>query len=309
MALLFKGLSDNVSNWKSELTTRIPDLDMRIWPDVGDINDIEIAFVWQPPPGDLKRYPNLKAIINLGAGVDPLLSDPELPRHLPISRIVDPNLTMQMTTYILFAVIRYHRRLDVYEERQKDAIWEYERALINDRCRVGIMGLGILGGHTARTLASLGFCVAGWSRHSKSIEGIETFAGNEGLIPFLNRTDILCCLLPLTSATEGIIDAKLLANLPRGARLINTSRGTLVVEEDLCVALDSGQISGATLDVFRTEPLPPDHRFWRDPKVLVTPHIASNTTPRSSAPMVAENILRALAGKPLLNQVDVEAGY
>lgn len=309
MALLFKGLGDNFPDWERELTALMPDLEIRVWPDVGDVADIDFAFVWNLPHGELKRFPNLKGIMNIGAGADALLRDPDLPRGVPLARIVDSKLTAQMTTYVVFAVIRHHRRIDHFEKLQGEARWQYERGLDNARCHVGIFGLGNLGTDAARNLAALGFTVAGWSRRPKAVDGVECFAGPEELMAFLNRTQILVCLLPLTSATEGIINAKTLAALPRGACLVNISRGGLVVEEDLLAALDRGHLAGATLDVFRTEPLPPDHPFWRHLGVLVTPHVAGNTTPSSAAPQVVENVRRARAGRSLIGQIDPLAGY
>ncbi|MBM3572375.1 MAG: glyoxylate/hydroxypyruvate reductase A [Alphaproteobacteria bacterium] len=309
MALLFKGLSDNVEEWRRELTRRIPDLDMRIWPDVGDPADIDVAFTWQAPHGEFKRYPNLRAILNLGVGVDTLLTDPDLPRHVPVARMVDPSLTRQMTTYLLHAVIHYHRRFDHFAALQREASWKYERGRNNGACRVGIMGMGVLGGDAAQALRGLGFAVAGWSRTAKSIAGIEGFHGADGLTPFLARTDILCCILPLTAGTRGIINADLLRRLPRGTRFVNISRGAVVIEPDLLAALDLGHIGAAMLDVFTKEPLPADSPFWRHPRVVVTPHVAGNTTPATAADQVAENIRRARAGQRLLNQVDLDVGY
>jgi len=308
MALLFKGLPDNVEIWRRELTARIPDLEMRVWPDIGDPADIDVAFMWRPPHGVFGQFPNLRAILNLGVGVDPLLTDPDLPRHLPIARIVDPSLTREMASYLVHACLTYHRRFDHFAELQRQKRWEYERPRGNASCRVGIMGLGVLGGGAAETLRDLGFSVAGWSRSPKSIPGVESFHG-DGLKAFLARTDILCCVLPFTPQTEGMLDADLFAALPRGARFVNIARGALVVEKELLAALDSGHIAGATLDVFAAEPLPAESPFWDHPRVVVTPHVAGSTSPATAAPVVAENILRARAGRPLLNQVSLDAGY
>ncbi|MCO5089777.1 glyoxylate/hydroxypyruvate reductase A [Bosea sp. (in: a-proteobacteria)] len=309
MALLFKGLPDNIDVWRRELTALIPDLDMRVWPDVGDPAEIDVAFMFRPPHGEFLKYPNLRAILNLGVGVDPLLTDPDLPRHLPIARIVDPSLTSEMASYLVHSVLHYHRRFDHFRELQQQKRWEYERPRGNASCRVGIMGLGVLGGGAAATLRDLGFTVAGWSKSPKTIEAVQSFHGRDGLDAFLSRTDVLCCILPSTPETKGLLNAALFSRLPKGARFINIARGALVVEADLLAALDSGHLAGATLDVFATEPLPVESRFWDHPKVIVTPHVAGSTTPATSAPIVAENILRARAGKPLINQIDVDAGY
>lgn len=309
MVLMFKGLEDNRGDWERELKSRVPNLEIRVWPDVGDVDEIDVALVWRPPRGDLMRYPNLRAILNIGAGVDYLLADPDLPEGVPIARMVDPGLTLQMSTYILHSVIRHHRRMDTFDQCQREAAWCYERALDNGACRVGVMGLGVLGSDAACRLRDLGFRVAGWSRTPRRIEGIDCHAGHDRLFPFLSGCRILVCLLPQTPHTESILNATVFGALPQGAYIVNTSRGALLVEDDLLAAIDSGHLAGATLDVFRTEPLPPDHVFWRHPRIHVTPHIASNTNPASAASQVAENIRRATQGLPLLHEVDRAMGY
>ncbi len=309
MALLFKSEIDRADWWAAELAKLEPELEVRVWPDVGDPADIEFALVWMHEPGSLKAFPNLKGIFSLGAGVDHIFRDPDLPPGVPITRVVDPDLTDRMTEYVLLHVLRYHRQQPAYDAQQARGEWrELHQPAAHDR-RVGVMGLGVLGRDAAGRLADLGFRVAGWSRSAKEIEGVETFHGRDGLDAFLARTDILVCLLPLTPATEDILDARLFARLPEGAYLINAARGRHLVEEDLLAALDSGRIAGATLDVFRREPLPPEHPFWRHPKVTVTPHIASITDPRSVARQVVENIHRLRAGRPPLHRVDPAAGY
>jgi glyoxylate/hydroxypyruvate reductase A len=209
----------------------------------------------------------------------------------------------------MLAVLRHHRQDAGYRALQAAGVWEELPAPDTEATRIGIMGLGNLGADAARKLAALDFRVAGWSRTARALPGIETFAGEKGLMPFLARTDILVCLLPLTPATEGIINARTLAALPRGAYVINAARGGHVVEDDLLAALESGHVAGATLDVFRTEPLPEGHRFWTHPKVILTPHAASITIPRSVAPQVVDNLARLREGRPLANVVDVTVGY
>jgi glyoxylate/hydroxypyruvate reductase A len=308
VALLFLSSDDPAEAWRAELRARIPELDVRIWPEVGDPTDIEIALVWRPPSGELARYSNLKAILSLGAGVDGLLADPELP-DVPLARMVDPSLTRTMTEYVLLAVLRHHREIDRFERAQRAREWAYAFPPQAADRRVGIMGLGELGERAARQLVAHGFQVLGWSRSPKSIEGVVSYAGRSELHTFLHRTDILVCLLPLTSDTEGILDAATFAELPHGAFVINVARGQHLVEHDLIQALDSGHLAGATMDVFREEPLPNDNPLWDHPKVLVTPHVASYCVPASAADGVATNIRRVLAGEPLLHQVDRAKGY
>jgi glyoxylate/hydroxypyruvate reductase A len=308
-ALLFISHLDDPAAWKRELTSRIPGLGYRVGPGLTDADDVEVALVWAPPPGELKRYPNLKAILSLGAGVDHILNDPELPRGVPIARLVDPMLTRLMSEYVLLAALRHHREFDVFERHQRRRLWEYRFPPDAARRRVGVMGLGVLGADAAAKLAANGFAVQGWSRRPKRIAGARTYHGPRQLERFLNATDVLVCLLPLTPATRGLLDRRVFAALPKGAFLVNPSRGALLVDDDLIEALDSGHLAGATLDVFHREPLPRDHPFWRHPKVLVTPHIAAAGYPETAAPQVAENVRRALAGRPLLHPVDPEAGY
>ncbi len=308
MAVMFLSAEDPAEAWRDELRARIPDLDFRIWPEIGDPAEIDVALVWRPPPGELARYPNLKAILSLGAGVDGLIADPTLP-DVPIARMVDPSLTRTMAEYVLLAVLRHHRQFDLFERAQRARKWAFAFPPQAAQRRVGIMGLGELGGAAARTLARHGFTVAGWSRTPKAIKDVTSYAGRSELHPFLHRTDILVCMLPLTAETMGILDAETFAELAHGAYVINVARGGHLVEADLIAALDSGHLGGATLDVFRTEPLPPDHPFWDHPKILITPHIASYCQPATAADGVAENIRRALAGQPLLHQVNRKRGY
>jgi glyoxylate/hydroxypyruvate reductase len=309
MALLFKSETDRASLWRDAFAKLAPDLEFREWPEVGDPAEIEFALVWKPVKGDLKRYPNLKAIFSLGAGIEHIFSDPELPRHIPVVRMVDHGLTKGMTEYVLMHVLRFHRRAPELEAQKAAGVWNYIDYPPAWERRVGVMGLGVLGGDAARTIASFEFDTAGWSRRPKKIEGVECFHGEEGLARFLARTDILVNLLPLTEATQDILNARTFAQLPRGAYLINAARGRHLVEEDLIPALESGQLAGAALDVFREEPLPAGHPFWKHPKIWISPHVASVTQPSTAAKGVLDGIARLRAGLPLENVVDWSEGY
>jgi len=310
MALLFLSKADDPVQWSALLRQHLPDLDIRVWPETGNVAEIETAMVWNHPPGELNRYPNLRLILSLGAGVNHVLDDPDLPANVPIARIVDPaGLTAGMVEYAVLAVLRYHRCLDVYERFQREAKWKKLPIPDTGRRGVGILGLGEIGGACAQAISAFGFPVAGWSRTPKSVDGVISYVGDGGLKPFLARTDILVCVLPLTAATRGIINADLLAALPKGAFVINIARGGHVVDSDLIAALDSGHIAGATLDVFQPEPLPSDHPFWRHPKVTMTPHIASLTNPETAVLPIVENLKRLKDGKPLINLVDRTTGY
>ncbi len=309
MALLLRTSSSRGPWWRAEFARELPDLDFRVHPEIGDPKDIEYALVWDPPAGLLASLPNLKAIFSLGAGVDHIFKDPHLPKHVPIVRLVDERLTAQMVEYAMLYALYFHRAIPTYEAQQKTKTWkESPLKLISER-RVGVMGIGEIGGVAARALAGMGFDVAGWSRRPKSIDGVKTFAGGDGLAPFLGRTDILICILPLTAETTDILNAKLFAAMPQGSYVINIGRGKQLVEEDLVKALDSGHLAGAALDVFRTEPLPPESPLWSHPKVVVTPHIAAMTDPRSSVLQVVANIKRIRAGQAPVNTIDTAVGY
>jgi len=309
LALLFLSEADPVDEWRDALLAEIPDLDFRVWPDqVGDPEDIDLALVWGPPAGELKRYPNLKAILSLGAGIDALLQDQTLP-DLPLARMVDPSLTQNMADYVLLAALRHHRQFDLFEREQRRSNWAFAFPKAAQDRKVGVMGLGILGRQAALALHRQGFDVAGWSRSAKSIKGVKTYKGTDQIDSFLARTEILVCLLPLTEETQGILNRALFKKLPRGAYLINAGRGAHLVEEELIEAVDSGQLAGATLDVFNEEPLPDHSPLWLHERILITPHVASYCIPKTAAKGVAENIRLASEGKKLKHQVDRSKGY
>ncbi len=309
MAILFSYAGGDADFWRAQMEERVPGQVFRVFPDTGDPGDIEFALVWLHPEGDLKNYPNLKAILSLGAGVEHVLRDPDLPEGVPIVRLVDDILAQDMALHVVHWVIHYHRNYHVYGGDQGNKHWQRLRFPDTAERRVGILGMGELGTEAARHVRDLGFAVAGWSRTPKTVEGVESFHGPDGLMPFLRRTDILASLLPLTGATENLLDKEKFAAMPEGAYLINLSRGAILVDEDLLAALDSGAIAGAALDVFRTEPLPPNDPYWSHPKVAVTPHAAGPTNDRSAARKVAENINRVLAGESPHPVLDMEQRY
>jgi glyoxylate/hydroxypyruvate reductase A len=309
MALLFYSEYDDPEDWGKHLREAIPGLDFRVWPQVGDPRDIQAAIVWKAPEGELRKFQNLKLIVNLGAGVDSIVQDKSLPEGIPIVRIADPDMSRMMAQFVLAAVLRHYRDFVSFARAQKERRWHYIHPREAPTCNVGVMGLGALGATAAAELVRQGFKVRGWARTPKSLEGVEAFHGRPGLQPFLAQCEILVVMLPLTPETEGILDAKALALLPRGAKLVNVGRGRLVDEEALIAALRSGQVAEATLDVFRVEPLPAASPLWDFDQVLVTPHLASVAIPRTAARQVAENLRRLAAGEPLLNVVDPKRGY
>jgi glyoxylate/hydroxypyruvate reductase A len=311
MAVLFLSKTPGQAEiYKPLLERELPDMEIRTWPsEAGNLADITYAVVGLPEPGVLQQCPNLKAILSTWAGVDRLLADPTLPRHLPLSRMVDPLLTVDMSHFAIHWVIHFHRNIHRHLAAQREGRWEQIRYPEASRRRVGIMGLGHLGSDAARRLAALGFDVGGWDAVPKQIEGVAAFLGEAQFVPFLNRTDILVSLLPLTAKTRGILNARSLAALPEGAYVISIARGGHIVDADLLAALDAGHIAGAALDSFNEEPLPPAHPYWRHSKVFVTPHVASLTTPRTAAREVAIDIRRLERGELPRHLVDIERGY
>ncbi len=287
--------------------------EIRFWPDVGRAQDIGYAAAWRAPPGAFAALPNLKALFNLGAGADLLLSDPQLP-DVPVARAVHPDLSMRMTEYVVLHVLRYHRRQPLYEAQQRARVWKGHEQPAASEVAVGILGLGVIGREAAAVLRRIGFQVAGWSRTPQQVEGVEVFHGPQGLPPFLARTEILVCLLPHTPATEGILNLALFRGLKRdgalgGAYLVNAGRGKLQVDADIAAALDAGTLAGATLDVFPVEPLPAESPLWAHPKITVTPHNAGDLAPAQLVKGVFTQIEALERGEPLRHQVDRALGY
>jgi glyoxylate/hydroxypyruvate reductase A len=307
--LMFCSPEDPVDLWTAALADYMPELDVRVYPDIGDPADIDYALVYKPPAGLLASLPNLKVILSIAAGCDHILADPERPTQLPIVRMVDDNLRDMMSEYALYGVLHFHRDFQHYRRDQGQEVWHRRWPLYTPETDVGVLGLGAIGLDVAAKLNVLGFRVHGWSRNPKSIDGVTCYDGDDGLIQMLGKCRYLICVLPLTEATRGIINARTLAALPDGAVVINIGRGGHIVDDDLLAAMDSGHIAGAFLDVFNTEPLPAGHPYWSHPKVWTTPHIAGELVPRSCARSVVRNIRHHLAGEPLENLLDLDVGY
>ncbi len=308
--LLFKTEFASLPPWQAALRERMPELEVRLWPALGDAADIEYALVWKPPPDLFSALPNLKVIFSLGAGLDHLLKGVYLPPGVPVVRMQDSALTEGMCEYAVYMALRFLRRMAVYEAQQRSREWRHH--LPQPRAcelRAGVLGMGVIGRAVAGKLAAMGFEVAGWSRTSKRVADVQNFHGAGQLQAFLERSDILVCVLPLTEATRGILDRARMTRLPRGAFIINIGRGEHLVEQDLLELLEEGHIAGAALDVFAAEPLPDEHPFWRHPRITVTPHNASVTNPDTASAHVVDNIRRAMRGQPLTSVVDLTRGY
>lgn len=292
--------------WKQGLEEKASFGTIDIWPEMSNLNAIEALFVWKPlDEGVVAQLPNLKWISSLGAGVDHLMNDPQIPQHIPITRIVDPWLTRDMTNYVIMGILIHQRSMDEHKLNQQQKEWN---RLSYHPLKIGVLGLGALGSHLAKQLVNLGFEVLGYSRTRKHIEGVKSFDQYE-MNAFLAEPDVLVNLLPITSQTVDLLDADFFRKIKSGAYLINVARGNHVVDKDLLTALNQGQICGALLDVFREEPLPKEHSFWSHPKIKITPHVASVTSPESAMNLLEENAKRLMKGQPLLHQVDRELGY
>lgn len=299
--------------WAAALKTAAPDLDVRVWPEVGNPADIEYAAAWLPPPNVMKAFPNLKLICSLGAGVDAILGDPTLPPDVPIVRVNDPDLTNRMSEYIVLHVLMHHRQQRRLEENQKNKIWDSFPTHAASALTVGIMGLGVLGIDAAQKLKVMGFNVLGWSRSKKHLPGITCYGQHE-LHQFLAQTDILVCLLPATAETDGLINRTLIQKLSRhgpfGAPiLINAGRGRQQVEADILTCLNSGELHASTLDVFQKEPLPIESPLWSHPRLTLTPHAAADSDPATICRYVAGQIAKFKRGEMLENLVNRPRGY
>lgn len=309
MRILFQTADPvNQDAWLHDLRTALPHAEIRVWQS-GDTAPTDYAIVWKPPFEMLQGRPDLKAVFNLGAGVDAILKLNVVPDKLPLIRIDDGGMAVQMAEFATHAVLRYYRRLDQYEQQARLGQWQplppFERADFG----VGVLGLGVLGQRISESLQHFGFQVSGWSRSPKTLPGVEAYAGSEQLNAFLRSARVLICMLPLTPDTAGILNRETLSQLPRGAYLVNLARGGHLVEADLPPLLDSGHIAGATLDVFQEEPLPAAHPFWQDPRITITPHISALTVRSEAARQIAEKIVALQRGEPVVGLVDRSKGY
>lgn len=308
MSILLVAQRRDMQPFRDAILNVDPNIDIDIWPNTENPARVQFAVAWNHPQQVWKSYPNLKVISSLGAGVDHLLTDSSIPGKVKLTRVVVPSLADQMCDYVLTAVLNIIRNSEIYRNQQIESVWKIQPAYLKDELTVGVMGLGELGSATAERLQLNGFKVNGWARSKKELEGITTFtAGYLG--EFLNRSNILVNLLPLTPQTDGILDLDLFKELKKPAFIINVARGEHLVDEDLVYALDKELVTHAILDVFSTEPLPESHPFWGRKKITITPHIASVTDADEVAVLLVENYKRTLSGMELLNEVDRKRGY
>ncbi len=293
--------------WIDGLHAVLPDADISEW--TPGAPQADYAIVWAPPQALVdEQGAGLKAMFNIGAGVDAILKL-QLPPHLKVVRLDDAGMSVQMAEYVCHALIRHFREFDVYEAEAREGRWVYRKPLERADFPVGILGLGVLGQRVAKAVQQFEFPVLGWSRTPKAIDGVRTFAGEARLGDFLVGTRVLVNLLPLTDATRGILNRQTLSALRPGGYLIHIARGGHLVEEDLIPLIDRGQLAGATLDVFQQEPLPAEHPFWRHPKITVTPHASARTLRRETIAQIAGKIAALSRGEPIAGVVDLVRGY
>jgi glyoxylate/hydroxypyruvate reductase A len=313
MKILFYMPHSDSAAWLHDLTHALPQAELREW-QAGDTKPADFAVTWRPPREMLAGRDDLRAIFNLGAGVDAILSlehehPGSLPRNAQLIRLEDTGMAAQMAEYVTHAVLRYLRRFDEYQTLQGERRWHVLDAHPRETFTVGVLGLGVLGAHVAQAVAAFGMPVRGYSRSARQIDGVTTFAGAAQFDAFLDGVKVLVNLLPHTPDTGDVLNQRTFSKLAKGAYLINVARGGHLVEQDLLEALASGQLAAATLDVFREEPLPPDHLFWQEPRITITPHVSALTLREESVAQVARKMAALMRGETVSGVVDIERGY
>ncbi len=311
MALLIVNLDKQIGNaeaWRANFAAQLPDLEIRIWPEAGEVKDIKYLAFIRPDFGVLPALPNLKAMFSRSAGVESFIAHPNFPK-VPLGKLEPAGGDPMMTEYVVMHVLRFHRDVPGYQAAQANREWRRTKIIRPEERRVGFLGYGMMAKAPALVLQSLGFAVSAWVRSPRAAAEVPIFHGPDQLERFLNQTDIAVCLLPLTRETEGIFCARNFAMMPRGAMLVNVGRGKHVVDSDLIAALDSGQLSYAALDALWPEPLPPESPLWLHPKVTIMPHVARRPTVAQLVTEIAANIRSVEAGGRLLQEVDIATGY
>ena len=300
--------ANDAALWVDAFRGAFPESRIEPWSETA-ASEADYAVVWKPPSGLMRGLRRAKAVFNLGAGVDSITDLDEIPSGIPLVRLDDAGMAEQMVEYVCHAVLRRYRELDAYAEQQRGGIWQARPRKAKRDFAIGLLGAGVLGAAVAEELVRLGFSVRVWSRTRKQIAGVDSFAGDRELDRFLSAAHFLVCLLPRTRETENLLDRARLSRLPRGAYVVNVARGGLIVDSDLLALLDEGHLSGAMLDVFREEPLPQGHPFWRHPGIALTPHVSAATLVQPSVDQIADKIRRLEARLPITGIVDRDRGY
>ncbi|MDD2177852.1 glyoxylate/hydroxypyruvate reductase A [Acidovorax sp. D2M1] len=306
MKITFCCTGTKAEPWLQGLSAALPGADISVWQPGAPQADY--AVVWAPPQQFMDEQAGLKALFNIGAGVDALLKL-RLPPDTLVVRLDDAGMAVQMAEYVSHAVIRHFREFDGYEADMATGRWGYRKPRLRSDYPIGVMGLGVLGERVAKALAQFDFPINGWSRSAKAIDGVRAFTGTEQFNEFLAASRVLVNLLPLTPDTADVINKETLARLQPGAYVINVARGAHLVDEDLLAAIDSGHVAGATLDVFRTEPLPAGHAFWNHPRITITPHTSARTLREESIAQIARKMAALQRGEAVAGIVNPARGY
>ncbi|MBO6810140.1 MULTISPECIES: 2-hydroxyacid dehydrogenase [Marinobacter] len=309
MKILFVAGDPKPERWTVPIKELLPEAEVYVWDPEGPAVGADYAIVWQPPEALFERETHLKAVFNLGAGIDGLLKVANLPEALTVVRLEDAGMSVQMAEYVLHQLLEASRGMETYREQQRQSLWKIHRPIKRSEWPVGVMGLGHIGKRVARTLANLDYQVSGWARGEHSLKGVSSYAGPSQLSDFLQATRVLVNTLPLTDETRDIINYELLSQLQPGAVLINVGRGEHLVEDDLLRALDEGTVLRASLDVFRKEPLPEGHPFWQRKEITITPHISARTLRDATIEQITGKIRDHAAGRAISGIVDTDRGY
>ena len=307
MGLLYLSTQERGAVWRRALANAMPDLPF--WTsDDAVLDEVRYVACWTPPDDLFARYPNTELLISVGAGADQFdLS--RVPEHVRVARMITPGIASMMRDYVTLGVLALHRDLPRYAAQQRQSIWQSSPVQLAHNVKVGVMGLGQLGTTALRALVPFGYVLSGWSRSPREIDGVNTFTGSDGLDAFLASQDIVICLLPLTPDTQGLMDARFFSKMKRGAKLLNAGRGSHLVQEDLINALNNGQIGAAMLDVTTPEPLPKDHPLWSHPRVIITPHTATDTDAEEGASCLIRILSAFRAGERFAEEVNRGRGY
>lgn len=297
------------NEWADSIRKQVPEFEVQIYPDDSDRESVEFVMAFDPQPGAFAHFPNLKVVASMGAGVRAILTEPGLPENVTVTKIVQPMHQRDMADFVLALTLSHLRKLPAFFKQQQEKVWKHHSFQRPEETTAGIMGIGAIGRVIGELFVKNGFKVTGWSRTEKKIAGIQTFYGNDQRNEFLSTAQVLVCILPLTDETTGILNKEVFARLPKGAYLINVARGGHLVEKDLLEALESGQLSGAALDVFSEEPLPAGHPFWAQEKIFITPHNAGNTHPEAAFKKVLQNYYALKNGGEFVDVVDRKRGY
>lgn len=306
--LLYRG-DGEIGHWAEDLARALPGVQTLGWREGDTLAACDYAMLWNPAPSLLPQLAQVKAVFLMGAGADAILKFGDALPEVPIVRLGDAGMAVQMAEYVAYATLRYFRRFDEYEEQARHGLWAPLPVYAKEEFTIGVMGLGKLGLRVVETMRSFGFPVRGWSRTPKELAGVDCFAGMEALDAFLKGTRVLVSLLPLTAETNNLLDRRRLSLLPKGAYVINVARGAQLAEPDLLTLIRAGHIAGATLDVFRNEPLPAPHPFWEEPRITITPHISAVTLRVDAVRQIAEKIAAFEANEPVDDIVDRNLGY